>query len=165
MWITILLTLATFSPNSEINSFRSLYFLANCEDSTERFLDHCNSSNSTDAVVLAYKGCAIAMSAEYSFNPFTKLSRFNEGKDLIENAVAAKPADPEIRFLRLGVQIFAPGFLNYNGQISADTKIIVGAVKDKHWSSSPDFNSKVIAFMLKHAPLSAEDKVLLTSQR
>ncbi|MBI1267393.1 MAG: hypothetical protein GC193_08195 [Cryomorphaceae bacterium] len=165
MWITILLALTTLSPNSEINTFRSLYFSANCEDSTDKFLDHCNASNSTDAVVRAYRGCAIAMSAEYSFNPFTKLSRFTEGKDLIESAVAAKPTDPEIRFLRLGVQIFAPGFLNYNDQITADTKVIVGAITKNHWSASPDFNSKVIAFLLKHAPLSADEKALLNSQR
>lgn len=164
MWIALLLSITMLSSNSEINTFRSLYFSANCEDSTEKFLNHCNASKSKDALTQAYKGCAVAMSAEYSYNPFTKLSRFNEGKELIEASIAAKPTDPEIRFLRLGVQIFAPGFLNYNDQIATDTQLVMRAVKDKHWQNAPDFNAKVIAFLKKHAPLTAEDKVILTSQ-
>lgn len=163
MWLTILLLLAS-SPNaSEINTARYLYFSATDEESTLTFLNHCQTSDSKNALFQAYRGCALAMSAEYSYNPITKLSRFNDGKDLIEQAVTKNPSEPEIRFLRLGVQTFAPGFLNYNNDVNADVAVIMTALKNGYWNGSPDFKSKVVAFLLKHAPLSSNDKLFLRS--
>jgi hypothetical protein len=54
-----------------------------------------------------------------------KLEYFNNGKSEIEKAVALRPLDAEIRFLRLATQLKAPGFLGYNDEIKNDKTIVI----------------------------------------
>ncbi|AWH85663.1 hypothetical protein HYN59_11335 [Flavobacterium album] len=81
--------------------------------------------NRKDAVSLAYLGAFRSIWAKHTPNPLSKLGTFRKGKKNIEAAVAAEPLNIEIRFVRLSVQLNAPGFLGYNDDIDEDKKFIM----------------------------------------
>ena len=117
-----------------------------------------------DAVLMAYKGTARATSAECVFSPFTKLSRFKEGKALIEQAVEADPSNIEVRFLRLSVQLSAPAFLDYNSEIQTDRlQVVEGLKSNPNCLQDKDFTMKVIDYLIqKSNPTTDERENLLT---
>ena len=80
---------------------------------------------SKDPLMLAYRGAASAASAGTVSGVRKKLEYFNNGKSEIEKAVALRPLDAEIRFLRLATQLKAPGFLGYNDEIKNDKTIVI----------------------------------------
>jgi hypothetical protein len=63
--------------------------------------------------------------AKHVFNPFKKMSYFNEGKLNLENAVKSDPKNVEIRLMRLITQEKAPKFLGYSDNISADRNFLI----------------------------------------
>lgn len=106
----------------------------------------------TNALYLAYKGTALASSADCTNNPARKLRRFSEGRKLIELAVAKEETNAELRFLRLSVQVKAPNFLGYSDNITADREFLVRFL---HQSESPlvdyEFTAKVLNFVTAYA--------------
>lgn len=75
-------------------------------------------------LLLGYRASAIMTMAQHVSNPFTRLSYFNEGKPLLEKAIAAAPDNVELRLLRYNIQANAPSFLNYNKALKADKAFI-----------------------------------------
>lgn len=71
-------------------------------------------------LVNSYKGLAETMLADYVYFPLTKLNYFNDGKEKIEIGIKAEPKNPELRYLRLLVQLNAPSFLGYSSDIEKD---------------------------------------------
>ncbi len=78
----------------------------------------------SSALMLGYKGMAAFTLCNYSYNPYSKLKYFNEGKNFLDNAIAASPDNVELRFLRYSVQKNVPSFLGYSSNIGEDKKII-----------------------------------------
>lgn len=72
-----------------------------------------------NTVVSAYQGASKARMAEFVSNPITKVKYFNSGKAMLEESIAKKK-DPESAYLRLMIQLNAPGFLNYHKNIAED---------------------------------------------
>lgn len=72
----------------------------------------------------AYLGACQAMWAQYTANPFSKLSTFKKGIKNIESAVQQEPDNVEIRFVRLAVQKNSPAFLGYHKEIKADESFL-----------------------------------------
>ena len=62
--------------------------------------------------------------AEVVSNPYTKLSYFNDGKKLIDQAIKMDPKNAELRYLRFMIQQNTPDFLNYSDDINADFEIL-----------------------------------------
>ena len=62
-----------------------------------------------DPVMMAYKGAALTTLANCKDTPFSKLSVFNKGKDLLETAIGMDAESVEARFLRYTVQTNIPG--------------------------------------------------------
>ena len=62
----------------------------------------------------AYRGAGLATTANCTSWPMAKLSRFREGKGMLEEAVANQPENLEVRFLRYTIQKNIPGFLGYD---------------------------------------------------
>ena len=79
---------------------------------------------SASALMIGYKGMAAFMLCNYSYNPYNKLKYFNEGKNLLDKAIAINPANSELRFLRYTIQLNAPSFLGYNSNLNDDKKIL-----------------------------------------
>lgn len=70
-------------------------------------------------LILAYQGASKASMAEHVFNPVSKIKYFNHGTEMLDASLKRKK-EPESVYLRLMIQLNAPGFLNYNKQIDED---------------------------------------------
>jgi hypothetical protein len=75
-----------------------------------------------------YKAGATMMMARYVFSPFNKLSYFNKGKKMMEKAIEADKENPELRFLRFGVQTNIPFFLGYKNDIQTDKLFLLQSI-------------------------------------
>ena len=109
---------------SEMEIIRSNYSQATdnkilCKEMIEEL------KNYKEPTELAYLGAFQTMWAKHTLNPFEKLKTFRTGKKNIEESVALSPSNAEIRFIRLSIQLNAPGFLGYNDDVESDRKFII----------------------------------------
>jgi len=91
-----------------------------------------NESNNT--TLAAYRACATMIMAKYVSSPINKLSKFNEGKNLLEKCINKDNRNVEIRFLRFTVQCNAPKFIGYNSSLLLDKNFLLNClstIKDK----------------------------------
>jgi hypothetical protein len=82
----------------------------------------------SNPVLGGYRASAMMMMANHVFNPFKKLSYFNDGKALLERSIAADGQNVELRFLRFAAQSECPSFLNYNSQVDADKQLLLNSL-------------------------------------
>ncbi len=108
----------------ELDTVRNSYRLASEDKELCREMIRSLQSRK-DAVHIAYLGAFQSIWAKHAINPLNKLGTFRKGKKNIEEAVKMAPNNVEIRFIRLSVQLNAPGFLGYNDNISEDKKFIL----------------------------------------
>lgn len=101
---------------------------------------------STNAILKGYKGSVFMAQGRHASNPFTKLSVFNKGKALLDEAIKMDGKNLELRFLRLTIQVNVPGILNYSDQIEEDHAFIN---KNLAAVSNPEFKKQVTAFLTK----------------
>lgn len=153
MSVIVSSSVAQSTPFAEI---RRLYFdELNSEGGAGRLIAAINRMNlSGDPLGKAYLGAAYAVSAGDERTPLGKLRKFNQGKDLIEEAVLMKPLDVEIRFLRMATQIMSPSFLGYNEDIENDKKLILltfNLIDSNHPNSY--FYKHICSFMLRNSKL------------
>lgn len=73
-----------------------------------------------DVIIKGYYGAVLAMSAEETSNPLSKLKRFNEGKGIIESCIEERPQSIDLRFLRYALQRETPSFLGYSEDLEKD---------------------------------------------
>ena len=79
---------------------------------------------------LAYKGLGRAMMAEHVFSPWTKYKCFTEGRDMVEKAIDDEPANAELRYIRLLLQLNTPPILGYDENVDEDFDMLTRAFKD-----------------------------------
>ena len=72
-----------------------------------------------DAVFRGYIGAVHLAKAQHA-SIFKKMSYFNKGTKILDNAVADAPKEVELRFLRMTIQLNAPSFLGYNKELEND---------------------------------------------
>ena len=104
-------------------SFYSAY-----KSSDETTLNNCITTlkkESNTATRNAYLGALTMKSAEHKFSPISKLSAFNQGKELLESAILSEPNNAEFRFIRLSIQENCPGILGYSSNISTDKTMLI----------------------------------------
>ena len=82
-------------------------------------------SSNTDNITIAYRGAITTAMANHAKDKKDKLTFFNSGKKLLEQAIAVDNINIEIRFLRFTVQTNAPKALNYNKHIESDKEFIL----------------------------------------
>ncbi len=68
------------------------------------------------------------MTAEDTDMPLAKLSRFNRGKQMLEEAIQNAPNNPDLIFLRYSIQRSAPSFLGYDSNLNKDRKFLLNAL-------------------------------------
>ena len=78
----------------------------------------------SDALLLGYQGIAKTLLGKHAFNPVNKVSYFNKGKKVLEEALAIAPDNVELRYLRLTLQENVPSFLGYSDRIKEDRAFI-----------------------------------------
>ena len=133
----LLITNNVFAANPDLTQVRVLYTKAATEEK------HCKAllellqpvNDKSPATYTGYKACAMMIMAKYVFNPFSKLSYFRKGRNMLEKAIAAETGNIELRFLRLSVQQNAPAFLGYKSKITTDKEFLLrmrGSVSDRY---------------------------------
>lgn len=130
IWASILFCSSIHAMDIPVNEVRLLFNKsATNEESCKKLMSALNQYNETNnSTLAAYKACATMMMANHVVNPLSKLSSFNEGKELLEKCVAADKENTEIRYLRFIIQTNVPAFLGYNISISNDKTFLLNAI-------------------------------------
>jgi hypothetical protein len=138
-----------FAKLPDINMVRALYQQAPADEKACReLIEILKPYNETNNPLLCgYKASATMIMAKHVFNPFSKLSYFNQGKNMMEKAIATSPQNVELRFLRFAAQTKIPSFLGYKEKIKNDKKFLLTSLTRVH-----DIDlKKVIATFLKES--------------
>jgi hypothetical protein len=99
------------------------------ENSCKALIEMLKPYNDADnPLLLGYKGGATMMMAQHVPNPFTKLSYFKKGKDLLHYAIEEDQMNIELRYLRFAAQTNAPVLLAYRNKIEEDKTFLVKSV-------------------------------------
>ena len=116
LFLFLLVTIQAFSQQMAVDSLRYYYFdewVGEC--GAEALVDYTESVGQDVApLIRAYRGAGLATTANCTSWPMAKLSRFREGKGMLEEALADQPESLEVRFLRYTIQKNIPGFLGYD---------------------------------------------------
>lgn len=112
-----------------IDKMRSDYALAVkdkklCETNL-KILDEGASTVTEKGYLAAYE----ILWAKHKNNPFTKLSQFKKGKNLLESVIVKQKDNIDLRFIRWSVQTHAPSFLNYSKDRIDDKEFLVHNLK------------------------------------
>lgn len=128
----ILMMVSNFLTMSdvEVATLRKLYYEAAENKTAVKKLSAllAKVNENSDAILIGYRGATEMMEAKYAFNPVTKLSRFNKGKNYLEKAIKKEPKQVELRFIRFSIQTNLPSFLGYNDHIKTDKNLLFNAV-------------------------------------
>jgi len=150
-----ILAFLPFLTGAQVQRMRDLYYAAGTDAGITAFYNEAKKTTSTDPVMIAYKGVAIAMYAEVASKVKEKFAYFEEGKTLIDQAASAAPRNAEIAFLRFSVQSEVPAFLGYRDNIQNDANIVVASLRGKQIDPTEDFWKKALAFMKKSGKLNS----------
>jgi hypothetical protein len=101
-----------------------------------------------DPMAQGFLAVAELMIADHAWNPVDKLSQFIDWQPELEAALAARPGDPDLAFLRLGVQSHAPALLNYSSALQADRSFVEAGLASGHWREDPTHADFVRDFLL-----------------
>ncbi len=147
--VFLLLLFSSFTLNAKIpteNVIRQLFEKAVEDENACKklimLLEPFNENNNT--LFAGYKACGTMMMAKFVYNPFTKLSHFYTGKNLLENAIVADKNNIELRFLRFAIQTKTPSFLNYKNSIKEDKLILLNSFNK---ISNIDFKQLIIRYL------------------
>ncbi|MDZ7614229.1 MAG: hypothetical protein U5K51_11415 [Flavobacteriaceae bacterium] len=99
-----------------------------------------------NALISAYQGASKARMPEYVLNPLSKIKYFNQGTEMLD-ASLKKKKDTESVYLRLMIQLNAPGFLNYNKQIDEDLAFFIKNIGTANLS--PEIKSMFVSNLKK----------------
>lgn len=157
--ITFLVRVA-FGGNDDLLRTRELYYKASSDkrgaEQFDTFL--ATSPNLGSSLLLGYKGMCCMIMANYTWNPYNKLSYFTKGRNLLDDAINRDVSNIELRFLRFCVQTHAPGFLGYSAKIDEDKAVIVkgfAQLKDN------DLRDRIKNYLGTSKHCSPTDKVVL----
>ncbi|HEY5391190.1 MAG TPA: hypothetical protein VIJ57_03660 [Hanamia sp.] len=110
----------------DMNQVRALYKeAANNENSCEKLIEISAGSANESSLILGYKASGMLIMAKHVFSPFSKMTYFKKGKQMLEKAITSDKNDIELRFLRFTAQTNMPFFLGYSGSIESDKQFIL----------------------------------------
>lgn len=111
---------------TSLTEVRKLYVqAANSEEVHAQLYEQLKNIGPDQPVLYGYRAAIHMMSAEYTYNPYSKYRYFKEGKEMIESVINSNPASLELRFLRLSIQLNVPDILDYSDNIETDRSIIL----------------------------------------
>jgi hypothetical protein len=92
----------------------------------------------------AYKPAFKMISANFLFSPIEKLNAFQQGKNGVEKVIAEFPAELELRYIRLALQMRSPSFLGYKDCIETDKRFILKNLKPE---TEPELKELILGFV------------------
>ena len=115
----------------------------------QRMTSDCDARKdlATDPYAQGFLAVAELMIADHTWNPVDKLSQFLDWQPELEAALAARPADPDLAFLRLCVQTHVPSFLNYFSEVEVDRNVVDNGLASNHWKDDPTHEAFVRDFL------------------
>lgn len=90
-------------------------------------------------LIEAHRWVSLARSADFGFNPASKLSRLNSGLNKLDSLVLRHPNLDELKALRLSVTGTAPRFLGVGEHWATDRKAVNRLLESNHWARSPKY--------------------------
>ncbi len=132
--VIALFVLCGFKPITEVVSvekIRNSYKYCNSsKEKADEFYELTQKGlKNMGAVYKGYHGAALALKASFGWNPISKLSHFNKGKKMIEEAIQAEPENIELRMIRLSIQANAPKIVGYYKNIDEDKDFMLKNVE------------------------------------
>ena len=112
-----------------------------------------------EPLVVAYRGATEALKARFAWNPYYKMQHLKKSQTSFNEAIAAAPADLEIRFLRFSILHHLPGFLVESKDLEADRKVIVNNI-----TSAPldaELRRVIGRFMLESGRCTAQEEAII----
>ncbi|WP_070138311.1 hypothetical protein [Crocinitomix algicola] len=136
--VFLILGLTEYVYASDIVRIRTLFEQANLDEEKNNELINLTKpySLSKNPLYYAYYAAGVMSLANHTYWPLQKLDYFNEGKEMLEKAIARDSRNVEIRFIRYSIQKNAPSFLGYSGNIEADRKFILDNLNTSTWSAA-----------------------------
>jgi hypothetical protein len=151
------------AQNLTIEAVRKEYHKAASDSSTCASLyAKTQKDNSSDNLLIGYKGAVSATMANYVKTKSEKLKLFNSGKKLIEQSIAADASNIELRFLRFTIQTNCPKALGYNDKISEDKKLVLANIASL---KNAALRKKMISFLSASSYLTEAEKKSLPSDK
>jgi hypothetical protein len=127
--IVLLIGLTSF-PKGNLIAIRAAFVQASLsETNTLKLLQLAEEGIATSPVFTGYKAAATMMMAKFTINPISKLQHFNNGKEMLEDAIKKHPTEIELNFIRYTIQCNAPYMLNYQFAIQSDKQILLTKLK------------------------------------
>ena len=116
------------------------------EDLCDRLQERLRKEDLQRPVLKGYMATLTMAKSVHLVNPFAKFAPFNEGKAMLEEAIATEPASVELRFLRLTIQANVPGFMDYDEALAEDRAFI-----EAHLGEVPNitFRNRIIDFIAR----------------
>jgi hypothetical protein len=160
--ISFIFSLLILPMHAQLDKTRQSFFQANEYSGLQTFIQDATSLSDNNALYLAYKGAASAMSAGIADGVGDKLSRFNTGKKHLEQAVTMDASNAEIRFIRLSVQLETPFFLCYRSAIDSDLQEVIKAIEQKKIPVNSTYWQKAIKYLIQHKLVKDDYRIALT---
>lgn len=121
----LVLSFVSLSP-IDLHSVRAAFQRAEASKAnTDKLYNSIKDYDKKDPVLLAYKGAAYSLRAQFEMNRAIKKEVFTQGVRSIEAAVSSAPHNIEIRLIRLIIQENAPKIVKYHKDIEEDRKFII----------------------------------------
>ena len=141
------------AQSSEVFRYRAWYREATTLNGAEKMAEAMALEWKTqpeDAFTLGFLAVSELMLADHAWNPLDKLAQFLEWQPQLDQAIDLRPDDPDLAFLRLGVQIHAPALLDYQSDIEHDKTLVSQALLAGHWKEDSVHESFVKDFLNLH---------------
>ena len=124
--IFILLANINYVFSQDVKHIRELYLTSyNNKSTCDSLSSYLNLFDKKNNTIDAYIGANNLLISKFSKNIVKKFKYFEEGKNLIEQAIKNDPKNIEIIFIRYLNQINCPWFLNYNQNLGEDRDFLI----------------------------------------
>lgn len=153
--MNILFFLVISTTLSFLSELRTCFFNSSKDKSAAEKIIKLTDNNYTQPVFKGYRGAAYTILSDNEINPFLKLKKFNQGKELLEQAIKEDSTIFDLRFLRFSVQQESPAFLGYKSNINNDKQFIINNVSTLN---DLNYKNKVIEYL-------SQSKELLPSEK
>ncbi len=130
--VTAIFLISTSAESITVEKIRDAYKVCNqSKEHANTFYEITKQGlQNKGAIYKGYHGAALALKASYSWNPISKMSYFNKGRKIIDEAIQAEPNNIELRMIRSSIQTNVPKILGYHKNIEEDRDFILNNVEN-----------------------------------
>lgn len=154
LFLIVMIFSVTFAKSDDktvVNKIRTEFYKAvENEDALNNLFDYIKvrfgeNIDKYPALIYAYFGALEAVSAQYTYNPYTKASNVYSGLKKLNKAVDKMPDALEVRFLRFAVLDHLPGVFGLGTDRDNDMKKVYSLLLKKDYSDLPKEIQKGLA--------------------